>query len=104
MNSYLCILSDKVKSLYNLRNVMNMEARPKRTIEDVCAIARSFLITYGHGCSKLKSAEYDEKTKTWTLGFDVGIWDEEVITMKVDDESGRIVEFKCSKPRLERKG
>lgn len=74
--------------------MVEMEGKSKRTIEEVAANARSFLITNGYSYAKLKSAEYDEGTKTWNATFDVGVLGVEFKTVKVNDENGKVIGFK----------
>ena len=31
--------------------------------------------------------------KTWIIKFDVGILSEKIVTLKLDDETGRVIEF-----------
>lgn len=73
---------------------MVTETKPKQIIEGVTAFADSFLIRNGYMYKKLKSVEYDESKKIWNLTFDVGVLGVEIKTVKIDDESGKVVGFK----------
>lgn len=35
--------------------------------------------------------------KTWIIKFDIGVLAEKIVTLKLDDETGRVIEFERTK-------
>jgi hypothetical protein len=70
-----------------------MTNKPIRTVEEVAAIARSFLISHDYKYAKLTKVGYKKEDDAWILTFDVGVLDTELKTVKVSDENGKVIGF-----------
>ncbi len=68
-------------------------------LEEAVEKAREFLErTAGYVFSQLLSAKLEGNV--WILRFDVGILEKRVVTVKVDDRTGRIVGFEGSEQAI----
>ncbi len=63
-------------------------------VEDAIDKAVEFLKKKaGYLFPRLIGVNFDKKTKIWTLEFDVGVLEEKIAKVKVDDATGKIVGY-----------
>ncbi|MBI3413055.1 MAG: hypothetical protein HY051_03180 [Candidatus Aenigmarchaeota archaeon] len=68
--------------------------KPKRSIEQVTSIAKSFLIQQGYLLYiKLDGVEFNHSNGTWKVSFDIGAITKTIKTIVVDDEDGNVISF-----------
>lgn len=60
-------------------------------LEEAVEKAKEFLSKAGYPISKLLSAKLENDV--WIMRFDVGILEKEIVTIKVDDRTGKVVGF-----------
>ena len=66
-------------------------------LETAVEKVRSFLQTAGYSFARLEKVNYDKSQKQWYLTFDVGAIFIRLVTVTVDDETGRIVKYERPK-------
>ncbi|MEM2917435.1 MAG: hypothetical protein QXN63_03665 [Candidatus Bathyarchaeia archaeon] len=66
--------------------------------EEVIERATDFLQKKaGYYSFKLLSVRFDEARKVWDLRFDVGLFVERIVSLTIDDASGRVTSYESPK-------
>ena len=60
-------------------------------LEEAVEKAKEFLSKAGYPFSRLLSAKLEDDV--WIMRFDVGILEKEIMTIKVDDRTGKVIGF-----------
>lgn len=66
----------------------------KHTAENITDICMDFLRKSGYSFSKITAISYSPLSRQWTASVDVGVLNEIPKKIIVDDENGKIIEFK----------
>lgn len=66
----------------------------KHNINEVFEIISDSIRKAGYSWHKVKNIEFAEQTKTWIAKVDVGIVNEDIKTIEIDDEDGEVINFK----------